>query len=97
MAVRVSDGPNKVQPGSIVNAPFLREGTNEEANGLPPPPLASGESGVLLALYTYTELRKVFVRGLREICFCCCLTFLPVPAWLLLNKTYKYMSKKVEG
>ena len=36
-----------------------------------------------------TELRKRICTWLREIGFCCCLTFLPDPVWLLFNKIYK--------
>ena len=50
---------------------------------------AGAAGGRALAPYVAqgcTELRKSLGRWLREISSCSCLTFLPGPAWLLLNK-----------
>ena len=40
------------------------------------------------AVFAIQRSRKWLVRGLGEICSCCCLTVLLGPAWVLLSKIY---------
>ena len=48
---------------------------------------------IVLVSYTflehYTEMRFILCTWLGEIYSCCCLTVLPGPAWVLLNKICK--------